>query len=210
MPHSADSRPIPFALRNQVREQTEAMLKDGILEESHSAYINPITLVVCEGKAVHICLDARQVNKQMVADHMKVMPMCELLQKLYGAKYIMSLDLSSAFLQIPLEQSFRQWMALQFESNVYQFTTVPYGFKNSLAAFVRALEKVLGECGLNNYFVMYVDDLLIHSPTYTEHLHHIDLFLDKLTSAGFTANVVKCQFCKPEIKISATLFRMKE
>jgi len=47
---------------------------------------------------------------------------------------------------------------------------------------------------------MYVDDLLIHSPTFAEHLRHIDLVLDKLTSAGFTVNAAKCQFCKPEIK----------
>jgi len=183
-----------------VPEQIQEMLKDGILEQSHSAYINPITLVVREGKAVRICLDARRINKQMVADRTKVMPMRELLQKFYGAKYITSLDLSSAFLQIPLEQFSRQWTAFQFESNMYQFTTVPYGFKNSLAAFIRALEKVLGNCGLNNNLVMYVDNLLIHSSTFAEHLHHIDLVLDKLTSAGFTVNAAKCQFCKPEIK----------
>jgi hypothetical protein len=59
MPHSANSRPIPFALRNQVHEQIQAMLKDGILEESNFAYNNLITLIVREGKAVHICVDAR-------------------------------------------------------------------------------------------------------------------------------------------------------
>jgi len=176
------------------------MLKDGILEESHCAYINPIILVVREGKAVLICLDAKRINKQMVADRKKVMPMPEILHKFYGAKSITSLDIRSAFLQIPLEQSSRQWTAFQFESNVYQFTTFPYGFKNRLAAFIRALEKVLGESGLNNYLVMYVDDLLIHSPTFKEHLHHIDLVPDKLTIAGFTVNAAKCQFCKPEIK----------
>jgi len=83
---------------------------------------------------------------------------------------------------------------------VYQFTTVPYGFKNSLAEFIRAVERVLGDCVLNNNLVMYVNDLLIHSSTFTEHLHHIDLVFDKLTSAGFTVNTTKCQFCKPEIK----------
>ena len=170
MPHRANARPIPFALRHQVRKQIQAMLKDGILEESHSAYINPITLVIREGTAVRICLDARRINKQMIADRAKVMPMRELLQKFYGAKHITILDLSSAFLQVPLEKSYRQWTAFQFESNVYQFTTVPYGFKNSLAAFIRALERVLGDCGLSNNLVVYVDDLLIHSLTFTEHL----------------------------------------
>ena len=100
------------------------------------------------------------------------------MQNVYGAKYITSLDLNSALLQTPLEQSSRQWTAFQLESNVYQFITVPCGFKNSLAAFIKALENVLGDSGLNNNLVMYVDDLLIHSPTFTEHLHYIDLVLD--------------------------------
>jgi hypothetical protein len=200
MPHSANSKTIPFALRNQVREQIQAMLKDGILEESHSAYINSNTLVVRERKAVRIYLYARRNNKQIVADRTKVMPTRELLQKFYLAKHITSLDLSSGFLQIPLEKSSRQLTAFQFESNVYQFTTVPYGFKYSLVAFIRALEKVLGDCGLNNNMVMYVDDLLIHSSTFPEHLQHIDFVLDEFTSAGFTVNAAKRQSCKPEIK----------
>jgi len=183
-----------------VRDQIQEILRDGILEESHSAYINPITPVVREGKAVSVCLDARRINKQMFADRTKVMPMRELLQKFHGAKYITSLDLSSAFQQIPLEQFSRQWTAFQFEGNVCQFTTVPCGFKNSLAEFIRALERVLRDCGLNNNLVMYVDDLLIHSSTFTEHLLHIDLVLSKLTSAGFTVNAAKCQFCKLDIK----------
>ena len=83
-----------------MRKKIQAMLKDGILEESHCAYINPIILVVREGKAVLICLDAKRINKQMVADRKKVTPMRELLQKFYCAKYITSLDLSSAFLQV--------------------------------------------------------------------------------------------------------------
>jgi len=135
----------------------------------------------------------------MVADRAKIMPMREILQKFYSAKYITSLDLSSAVLQVPIKQSSRQWTAFQFESNVYQFKTVPYGFKNSRAAFIRALEKVLRDCDLKNSLVMYVDDLL-HSSNLTEHLHHIDLVLDELTSAGFTVNAAMCQYCKAEIK----------
>jgi hypothetical protein len=115
-------------------------------------------------------------------------------------KCITVLDLSSAFLQVPLEQSSRQWTEFQFESNMYQFKTVPYGFKNSLAASIRVLEKVLRNCDLNNNLFMYVYDLLIHSSAFTEHLHYIDLVLDKFIRAGFTVNAANCQFCKPEVK----------
>jgi hypothetical protein len=131
----------------------------------------------------------------MVADRTKDTTMHKFLQTFYSAKYITSPELSSAFLQVPLGQSSRQLMAIQLERNVHLFKTVPYGFKNSLAAFIRALEKVLGDCDLNNNLVLYLRDLLIHSPNFTEHLNHIDLVLDKLKSAGFTVNTAKCQFC---------------
>jgi hypothetical protein len=62
------------------------------------------------------------------------------------------------------------------------------------------LEKVLGDDEINNNLVMYVDDLLIHSSTFNEHLKHINAVLHKLTTAGITIDAAKCQFCKPEIK----------
>jgi hypothetical protein len=48
IPSSANSRLIPFALRDQVRDQIQIMVNDGIIEESFSSYINPLTLVVRE------------------------------------------------------------------------------------------------------------------------------------------------------------------
>jgi hypothetical protein len=95
------------------------MLKDDILEESFSSYINPLTLVVREAKPLRICIDARRINRQMTADRTKVLPLRELLQKFHGASYITSLDLSSAFLQVPLKETSKQWTAFQFQSKVY-------------------------------------------------------------------------------------------
>ena len=124
IPTSANSRPIPFALRDQVRDQIQVMLKDNILEESFSSYINPLTLVIREMKLLHICINARRINWQMTADHTKVFTSRELLQKFHVASYITSLDLSSAFLQVPLKETSRQWTAFQFQRKVYQFKAV--------------------------------------------------------------------------------------
>ena len=83
---------------------------------------------------------------------------------------------------------------------MYQFQSVPFGTKNSQAAFIRAIEKVFGDDEINDHVVMYVDDLLIRSSTFSEHVKHLDTGFYKLTTAGFTINAAKCQFCKPEIK----------
>jgi hypothetical protein len=200
IPPAASSRPIPFALRAPVREQIQAMLRDGILEESYSAYVNPLTLVHREPKPIRICVDARRINKLMVADRVKVQHMRELLQGFHGSSYVTSLDLSSAILQVPLSKGSRKWTAFRFQSRVYQFTSVPYGCKNILSAFIQTLEAVLGNDVVNDHVITYVDTRLIHSSRFCDHLEHLDRALHKFTTAGFTINASKCNFCKPEIK----------
>jgi hypothetical protein len=137
VPKSRNSRPIPFSLQREVQEQIEEMLADNIIEESYSSYVSPLTLVQLEGKRVQICLDAREVNKFMTPDRAKVSPMQTLLQRSHGANFISTLDLNSAFLQIPLDKMSRKWMALQFQNTVYGYSTrVPFRYQNSLSVFI--------------------------------------------------------------------------
>jgi hypothetical protein len=123
------SRLIPFKLRHEVREQIQQILTDGIIEHSNSSYINPLTIVPRPGKAPRICLDARRVNRHMTPDRTKIPPIQELIQRFYGAKFITSIDFSSAFLQVGLNQDCRTFTAFIFESEVYQFTRIPFGLK---------------------------------------------------------------------------------
>ena len=98
LPKSSNSRPIPFSLWREVSEQIEDMVKNGILEISYSPYANPLKIIQREDKPVRICVDARQVNKQMVPDRTKT----QLLKRFHRTKHITSIDLNSAFLQIQL------------------------------------------------------------------------------------------------------------
>ena len=78
VPISENSRSIPVALRAPVRERIQAILRDGILEEPYSTYVNPLTLVHQEHKPIRIYVDARRINKLMAVDRVKVQPMREL------------------------------------------------------------------------------------------------------------------------------------
>ena len=196
LPKSTSSRTIPFALRDEVRTQIQAMVEDGILEESYSDYVNPLTLVHRENKPVRICVDARGVNRQVTPDRVKVAPRGELLQRFYGSRYITTLDLSSAFHQITLAKSSSKWTAFNFENKLYQFARVPYGYRNSLSAFVMALQKVLGD---EKNVITYVDVIVLHISEFSDHLATLDSVLNKLTLAGFTINASKCHFCRHEI-----------
>jgi len=124
--------------------------------------VNPLTLVERLGKAITISIHARRVNSLIIPDRVKVDPMKELLQRFRGSKFITTIDLSSAFLQVPLHISYRKWTSFRFGNQVNQYKVVPYGFKNSLSAFIRSFVKVLGD-GLADSVVTYVDDVAVHS-----------------------------------------------
>jgi len=133
----------------------------------------------------------------MLPDRTRAPPIEEMLQQSHGVKYMESLYLTSAFLQIPLEASSRKYTAFLFDTNIYQFQRVPFGTKNSLAPLVRGLRKV-GSV-VSSFRACYVDDIVIFSKTSEEHLRHINLILNKLTTAGFTINALKCKFCRPQM-----------
>jgi len=134
----------------------------------------------------------------MVPDRAKTPPARELLQRFHNAKYISSVDFNSSFLQIALEESSRIWTAFHHEGQTYQFTRVQFGFCNSLTSFIRALQLVFGSDS-TGYVLNYVDDI-VYSNIYEEHIKHLDAVLGKLTTAGFTIDIDKCDFCKQEIK----------
>lgn len=119
-------------IRPAVREQINQLVKDEILEISSSPILNPLTVVTKEDGKIRLCLDARKVNQFTIPDHERTPPLQELLQRFNGARYITSLDLSSAYLQIDLHEESRKYTAFLFDSTGYQFKRVPYGFKKSL------------------------------------------------------------------------------
>jgi hypothetical protein len=69
------SRPVPFAMRNAVKNQIREMIRDDILELSQSNILNPLTVVPREGKKPRICVDARKVNQYTIPDYERTPPL---------------------------------------------------------------------------------------------------------------------------------------
>ena len=171
---------------------------NSILEISHSSYVNSLTIIQRKHKPVRICVDARQVNKQMVSDRAKTALTHELLHRFHGAKHIFSTDLNNAFLQIPLEESSRVWTVFTFEGQNVPIHEGSFWFRNYLASFIRTLQLVLGSDS-TGYVLNYVDYIIVYSNNFEEHVKHLDDVLGKLTKTCFTIHIDKCNFCKQEI-----------
>jgi hypothetical protein len=109
------------------------------------------------------------------------------------------LDFSSTYLQIGIAEDSKKYTPFLFDSTVYQFKRIPYGFRNSLPAFVRSIKLTLG-AETEEYVEVYIDDILIYSKSFEEQLIHLDTVIGKLTQAGFTLNIKKCHPCREEVK----------
>jgi transposase InsO family protein len=192
------SYPVPFAHRDAVQQQLDRMIEWGIIEKCSTPYINPLIVVVKKDQSVRLCLDARQLNTQLIPENDTPKVPEELLQSPRNVQWMTTLDLVSSYWQIPLSAESKQYTGFKYNSNVYVFKVMPFGLATSLASFVRCMDRVLGDV-LNDFAMAYVDDVLISSPSYEDHLDHLEQVFKRLENAGMTINLNKSLFCRNEV-----------
>lgn len=169
------------------------MVENGIIERAISQYCNSLRIVKKDDGTVRICLDARFINKVIEHDHEAPPLINELLQKFHGAQWFSKMDLTQGYWQIPLEKSSRQYTAFLFGSKLYQFRRIPFGLKTAGSGFIRALGMALGN-EFDEYTSCYIDDILIGTKTFEEHIRVTTGIFKKLQDYNFTIKLSKCVF----------------
>jgi hypothetical protein len=115
-------------------------------------------------------------------------------------RYFSILDLKSGYWQIPLEETAQKLAAIMLPFGIFRFICLPFGLKNAPAFFQRYMDEVLKE-GLGNYVFVYIDDIVIFSDTFDNHLEHLNNVLEFLKTSNLKANIEKCHFCLSQIKV---------
>ena len=121
----------------------------------------------------------------------------ELFSNLAGGKYFSKLEMSSAYLQLPLAELSKEYMTINTHRGLYQFNRLPFGVASAPAIFQRSLEILLRD--LPGLFV-YLDDILITGSTLAEHLANLEGVLKRLSEAGLRLNKEKCAFFLEQIE----------
>lgn len=197
-PFVRKSYPVPFALRPQVEKKLEEMVKEGIIERTSSPYCSPMTVVKKRDESIRICLDARALNEKMVSDLEGPPAIDELLQRFHGKVFLSNIDLVSSFWQIGLTTESRKYTTFMYNGRSYCYKVLPFGLKTSVASFSRCMDIVLGP-DVRDFTHNYIDDLLIASSTFEEHLNHIQTVCRKLRDANLKINIQKSHFVRNEV-----------
>lgn len=177
------------------------MLKAGLIEESCSPYAAPVTMVFKkeEGKRSRFCIDFKELNKIVVPESQPFPRIDDLTLRARNCKFFTKLDVNSAFWSIPVRRKDRHKLAFVTHHGHWQWNCLPYGLKSAPAIFQRVLSSVLRKKELDKFAANYIDDILVYSKTYEEHIKHVEQTLIALRDEGFKLNKNKCQFALNEV-----------
>ena len=120
----------------------------------------------------------------------------ELLDSVGCSQYLTTLDLAKGYWQVPMAEEDQAKTAFVSPKGLYQFTTMPFGLRGAPATFQQLMDRVLR--GTESFAGVYLDDILIHSSTWEEHLNHLSDILTRLEEAGLTIKLAKCSFATAE------------
>lgn len=195
--------PIPTVAYDEIRKQTAQMLKDKIIRPSSSPWRSPVLLVKKKDSGGNVvgyrfCIDLTKVNAVTVKDSYPLPLISKTVDRLSGSKFFSSGDLDRAFWQIGLAEEDKEKFAFVMDSKLYEPNVMPFGSMNAPSTFQRLVDRVLN--GLTwKQCLVYLDDILIFSKTFEEHLCHIHECLSRFKFAGLMLKPSKCNFAKAEV-----------
>lgn len=183
------------AIENQVRE----MLRDDVIQPSNSPWAAPVVLVKKKDGTMRFCVDYRRLNKVTKKDLYPLPRIDDTLDRLRHARYFSSIDLKSGYWQIEVDERDREKTAFITPDGLYEFKVMPFGLCTAPATFQRVMDTVLAGLKWKTCLV-YLDDVVIFSRTFEEHMIRLREVLEALKSAGLTLNPNKCRFGYDELK----------
>ncbi|KAL0176575.1 hypothetical protein M9458_028905, partial [Cirrhinus mrigala] len=170
---------VPEARRQAIEDEIQQMLKLGVIEPSCSPWSSPIVMV-------------------SEFDGYPMPRVDELLDRLGRARYISTLDLTKGYWQVPLSESAKPKTAFSTSSGHWQYRTLPFGLHGAPASFQRLMDIILRPH--QPYAAAYLDDVVIHSEAWEDHLDRLRRVLTALRKAGLTANPRKCHLAFYDVK----------
>ena len=127
-------------------------------------------------------INFKPINNHIDCPNSEFIPIQRLLAGLQHSTIFSTLDLKSAFLQIPLASSSRQYTTFRTRFGYFRYKVLPFGLNISPEVFNRTLTDLFGSC---SFIKCYMDDLLIHSSNVTEHYQHLKFVFTKLFEHNF-------------------------
>lgn len=148
-------------------------------------------------KKTRLVIDYRNLNDKTIDDRYPLPNIEDILDKLGRCQYFTTLDLASGYHQIQMQPESVEKTAFNTEDGHFEFTRMPFGLKNAPATFQRIMDDVLRGL-VNTFCLVYLDDIIIFSPSLKEHINHLKLVFNRLQQHNLKLQLDKCHFLRKE------------
>ena len=185
--------PVPFAIRASIGKELDLLAKQGIIEEvSHSNCAAPIISVPKKDCRFRICGNYKITADQPLTVEQYPLPRPDQpLATLAGGKRFSKLDLSQAYLQVPLDEDSLCYVTVNTYQGVHCYTRLPFGVASAPTLFQKVMDTVLqGIAGV----ACYIDDIIISAKDERQLLQTLEEVFQRLEEHGFRLKEHKCIF----------------
>jgi hypothetical protein len=192
-------RPIPFAIKSAISRELKDLEQQGIVSPvTHSQWAAPIVAVPKRDGRFRICGDYKvTINQALSVEEYPLPTPEEMFTTLSGGKVFSKLDLSQAYLQLPIDDASKPYLVINTHQGLYMYNRLPFGVASAPAIFQKTMDSVLQ--GIQGV-LCYIDDILISSKDEESHLNTLAQIFTQLEKHGFRLKMEKCEFLLPRIE----------
>lgn len=136
-------------------------------------------------------MDYRKLNVVTTPDEFPIPRQSEILSALSGAQVLSLLDALAGFTQLEFSDQEIEKTAFRTHLGLFQFKRMPFGLRNGPSIFQRVMNGILAPY-LWLFALVYIDDIVVYSTSYEDHIDHLDAVLGAVEEAGITLSPAKC------------------
>ena len=176
------------------------MLKNKIIRKSESPWAFPVVMVPKPDGKWRFTVDYRKLNSIVPRDAYPLPRIDDHLTALGNSKIFTVFDLVSGFWQIGVREEDKPKTAFICSEGLYEYERMPMGLSNSPATFQRLMQHIIPADIRMKHALVYLDDIIIHSETFLEHIEHLDDILTRVSAANLKIKPKKVAFAQNSVK----------
>jgi hypothetical protein len=177
----------------------EDALKKGWIRHSVSPAGTPILFVPKKDDGLRLYVDYRGLNKVTIKNRHPLPLINKTLDRLTDAKMLTKVDLKNAYHRIRIKEENVWKTAFRTRYSHFEYLVLPFRLTNAPATFQSYINRAIARL-LNNFVVVYLDDILIYSKKGKDHENHVRQVLERLRKHKLYAKLSKYEFCVKRVK----------
>lgn len=144
---------------------------------------------------MRMCMDYRQLNKLSIKNKYPLPRIDDLFDQVKGATVSSKINLNSGYHQIRIKDEDIYKTNFRTIYRHYKFVMLPFGLNNALATYMRLMHGIFHPF-LDNFVLIFIDEILIYSKNVEEHKELLRIVLEMLWKHQLYDKFSKCDFFK--------------